>query len=89
MFKPKNIVDWLEWFGMLTGIGGAAIISSNIGYVGQGYIIFGFSAACYLVFAWKFRRWPLFIMNSVFMVINFWGVWRWLIEPMIENNGIS
>ena len=83
MFRPKNIVDWLEWFGTLTGIMGALIISSNIGYIGQAYIIFGFSAVCYLVFAWTFKRWPLFIMNCVFMVINFWGIWRWLIQPMI------
>lgn len=82
MFRPKNLVDWFEWIGTITGLTGAAIISSNIGYVGWGYVIFWLSSLCFMYFSYKLERWPLFIMNTTFLVINTWGIWRWLIEPM-------
>lgn len=78
MFLPKNRVDIAEWFGVITGILGAVIISSNIGYVEIGYIIFSFSAVSMMYFARKLNRWPLFTMNVIFLAINFWGIWRWL-----------
>ena len=83
MIRPKNLLDYAEWIGTITGVLGALIIASNIGFVGYAYIVFWFSAFCYMFFAWKLKRWPLFFMNCVFLMINFWGIWRWLLQPII------
>ncbi len=83
MFWPKNLVDVTEWIGVITGLLGAFIISSNIGYVGWGYLIFLISSLAMMYFAWKLDRWPLFAMNTIFLAINAWGIWRWLLMPLM------
>lgn len=83
MFKPKTLADWCEWIGTITGILGAALISSNIGYIGWAYVVFCFSSFSFMYFSYKLERWPFFIMNVIFLVINIWGIWRWLIGPMV------
>lgn len=80
---PKTWLDAAELFGSVFGVMGAVVISSNIGLVGQGYLVFLISSVLYMFFAWKIGRWPLFAMNAVFCIINLWGIWRWLVEPMI------
>ncbi|KKN00256.1 hypothetical protein LCGC14_1139470 [marine sediment metagenome] len=80
---PETHVDYLEWLGTITGLAGALIISSNIGYVGEGYMLFIVSALSILYVALKLERWGLFTMSLGYAIINAWGVWRWLILPLI------
>ncbi len=80
---PKTLVDYLEWFGTITGLAGAMLISSNVGYVGQGYILFIASALSILYVAWELERWGLFTMSLGYAIINAWGIWRWLVLPLI------
>lgn len=80
--RPKNWVDYTEWISTLTGLTGALLISSNIGFVGWGYVVFFISSTSFLYFAWKLERWPLFMMNFIFSIINLWGIWRWLLLPL-------
>lgn len=80
---PKTFVDYMEWFGTVTGLLGAVVISSNIGYIGQAYISFLISAIAILYVAWKLERWGLFTMSLGYAIINAWGIWRWLILPLI------
>jgi len=81
--RPKNHIDYLEWFGTITGLAGAILISSNIGYVGEGYVLFIASAFSILYVAWKLERWGLFTMSLGYAIINAWGIWRWLILPLM------
>lgn len=80
---PNTLVDYIEWFGTVTGLIGAIVISSNIGYIGQAYISFIISAIAILYVAWKLERWGLFTMSLGYAIINAWGIWRWLILPLI------
>jgi len=82
MFLPKTLVDISEWIGVITGIVGAIIISSNIGLVGWGYVVFWISSITFMYFSWRLKRWPLFTMNLIFLCINTWGIWRWLLVPI-------
>lgn len=79
MFLPKTGMDWVEWLGAISGIGGAVIIALNIGIVGYGYLVFSVSTICYLYVGWKLKRMPLLIMNIIFAGINILGIWRWLL----------
>ena len=80
---PDNLIDGLEWVGTITGIGAALVVSSNMGYIGIGYTVFLISAVCILYVALKLERWGLFTMSIGYILINLWGIWRWLLEPMI------
>lgn len=80
---PTNLIDSMEWFGTVTGLGGALVVSSNMGYVGVGYIVFLLSALSILYVGWKLERWGLFTMSIGYSLINLWGIWRWLVEPMM------
>ena len=80
---PKTSIDYMEWLGTITGLGGAIVVSSNVGYVGIGYIVFLLSSVFILYVALKLSRWGLFTMSIGYILINFWGIWRWLIEPIL------
>lgn len=80
---PNTALDYIEWIGTITGLMGALIVSSNMGYVGVGYIIFLISALCVLYVGVVLRRWGIFTMSLGYSLINLWGIWRWLIWPLI------
>ena len=81
--QTSTFVNAVEWFGTVTGIGGALVVSSNIGYVGFGYIVFLISALSILYVAYILERWGLFTMSIGYTLINLWGIWRWLVEPLV------
>lgn len=82
MLWPNTLVDYMEWLGTVTGLAGAALISSNIDLVGEGYILFIISAVAIMYVAWVLKRWGLFTMSLGYAIINAWGIWRWLILPL-------
>lgn len=84
MFKlPKTKVDWFDEIGALTGIIGAFLISSNIGMEGAAYIIFLMSVMCFIYVGHAKGLNGIRRMNIVFLFINLWGIWRWLIQPWL------
>lgn len=82
---PRTSLDYIEWFGTITGLIGAVIIASNFafaGSVGVGYCVFLLSSISYMYVAYILKRWGLFTMNVAFTIINFWGIYNWLI-PLV------
>ena len=80
---PKTLIDYTEWFSTVTGLAGAIIVSSNIGITGWGYIIFIASAISLAWVSWYLKRWGIFTMSVGYTLINAWGIWRWLILPLL------
>lgn len=80
---PKTKVDWFDEIGSLTGIVGAFLISSNIGMEGAAYIIFLLSVMCFIYVGHVKGLNGIRRMNIVFLFINLWGIWRWLIQPWL------
>lgn len=80
---PKTKIEWIDELGAITGIIGAMLLSSNIGFEGIAYVIFLVSVFCYIYVGHKKGLKGMRRMNIFFFFINVWGIWRWLIQPWI------
>lgn len=81
--RQRITLNIIEWASTFTSFAGAALISSNISISGYAYIIFMVSSICGCYVGFVLRRWGIFTMNMGFNVINAWGIWRWLIMPIM------
>ena len=67
-----------SWVGSIFGIAGALILALNLPASGFGYLFFLVSSAAWTYSSVKMKSTSLFMMQSVFTVINVIGVVRWL-----------
>ena len=84
MFKlPKTRLEWIDEFGAWTGVIAATLISSNIGMEWLAFPIFILSVCCYIYISRVKNLQGMLKMNAIFLVINIWGVWRWILQPWL------
>lgn len=71
----------LEWIAMGTGIVAAIMVSADLGrrITGFAFIVFAISSTCWVVIGLSDDEAPLMYQNIVLTVINFIGIYRWLI----------
>lgn len=79
---PKTRLEWADWVGAITGIIGASLIASNIGMQGLAFCVFTFSVLCFIYVAKIKDIKGMLVMNMIFLVINIWGIWRWIFAPV-------
>lgn len=71
----------LEWIAMASGIVAAIMISADLGrrITGYAFIVFAVSSSIWVAVALMGHEAPLMYQNLVLTVINFIGIYRWLI----------
>jgi len=71
----------LEWIAMASGIVAAVMISADLGrrITGYAFIVFSVSSSIWVTVALIEHEAPLMYQNLVLTVINFIGIYRWLI----------
>lgn len=70
-----------EWIGTVLTIIAATMVSFDLGrrITGFGFAVFALSSVFWLVVAKGEDQPGLLLTNSVLLVINLIGVWRWLV----------
>ncbi len=89
---PRTIADYfnarggfLEYvalskcIGTASGILGAIIVALKSDASGYGFIFLAVSALCWTVAAWLSNERSLMLLQSSFIVVNFIGIYTWLI----------
>lgn len=76
---------FFEWLGTAAGILGAGMISSKTRFSPYGWIAFIISSSSLAVYAWMSDAYGLLTLESVFLLTNLVGLWRWLLSPYIER----
>lgn len=76
---------FFEWLGTGAGILGAALISSKTRWSPYGWIGFIISSSSLAIYAWMSSAFGLLTLESVFLLTNLVGLWRWLLSPYIES----
>lgn len=76
-------MDWimlLKGFAALTTIVAAILIAANISPKAMvaGFSIFVASSLAWIAAGWFETQPSLYIQNSVLLIINLAGIWRWL-----------
>jgi hypothetical protein len=74
-----------EWFGTAMGILGSVLIASKTRYSPFGWIAFLLSSASLARFGFMTGAYGLLTLETVFILTNLTGLWRWLISPYIES----
>lgn len=74
----------LSWLGALFGIGGNFLLGFKTHWAGMGFVAFLISNIVWLMVAYGRADWPLFTQQVFFLVGSLIGIWKWLIEPLIE-----
>lgn len=85
------MTDIIQWFATITGIIAAIMVASNISpkVSGYGFVIFTASSIAWVTFGILSGEPPLTIQNIVLTLINFIGIYRWLIKPVIGKDAPS
>ncbi|WP_034817741.1 hypothetical protein [Hyphomonas sp. L-53-1-40] len=75
------MLEALEWIAMGTGICAAVMISADLGrkITGTAFVIFSISSTAWVAIGMAENEPPLLYQNIVLTVINFIGIYRWLI----------
>lgn len=75
----KKFNKALEYIGATAGVVGALLISLNIPESKYGFLIFLISSLSLTVFSYREKLKALMTMQVVFIAINSFGVYRWLL----------
>ena len=77
--RHDEVNSALKWTGTLSGIAGALLLASNISESPWGFVLFAVSSVCWGAAGVIMREPSLMLLHSVFLTINFIGIWRWLV----------
>jgi hypothetical protein len=84
MWKPNNIYDWYEILGTIICLVAAILLSSNVNQEGLAYALFFVGTAFFCILFYHLKRSYLLILNILYLLINSWGIWRWLVIKWVQ-----
>jgi hypothetical protein len=73
----------LEWIAAIGTMIAAAMVAADLGrkVTGWGFVLFCAVAVTWIVSGLRSDALPIAAMNAILLVINAWGVWRYLLSP--------
>ena len=73
----------LEWIAAIGTIFAAGLIAADLGrrVTGWGFVLFCAVAVTWIVAGLTSDAMPIAAMNAILLLINVWGVWRYLLSP--------
>ncbi|MEW4447604.1 hypothetical protein [Qipengyuania sp. JC766] len=73
----------LEWAASIGAIVAALLIAIDVGrrVTGYGFVLFVLVSVLWIVSGLTSDAIPIAIMNAVLLLVNAWGVWRYLLRP--------
>jgi hypothetical protein len=77
--------DIIEILGAIFGMIGAVLMAFNNPYSKYGWVFFMGANVCWMTFSINKSMMFLFTQELVFLCINIFGLWRWVIKPIITN----
>lgn len=73
----------LEWIAAIGTIFAAGLIAADLGrrVTGWGFVLFCAVAVTWIAIGLTSNAMPIAAMNAILLLINLWGVWRYLLSP--------
>ncbi len=80
-----EMLEILNWTGMLTGIVAAVLVAGRFGDTptGIGFVVFVICSLSWVGAGLLDADYELAVLNAVLTAVNGLGVWRWLIRPKL------
>lgn len=72
----------LEWIAALGTMAAAALIAADLGRraTGWGFVLFCAVSVVWIISGLTTGATPIAAMNAALLLINFWGVWQYLLS---------
>ena len=75
----------IEILAAAMGLAGSLLLALRLRWSPLGWVAFLLSNAGWLVFAWGNGHWGLFVQQCGFTLTSCMGIWRWVVQPWIEE----
>lgn len=75
----KAFLTTLKWIGTVTGIMGAILMAANLPESKYAFLLYFTSSFLWTVSGVLMKDKPLLVMNFVFLTINIFGIYSWLL----------
>ena len=82
-----NGLPYIEITAALLGVLGTVLLAGRSRFAGWGFVAYLASNAGWLVFSWDRALWALFFQQLVFTLCSLYGVWTWLVRPVVVKGG--
>jgi nicotinamide riboside transporter PnuC len=74
----SKMMVFIRWIATFSGIAGALLIASNVGVSKYSFLFFLVSGLLWGVAAYSIKDYALLLLQTVFVTIDTYGVFRWL-----------
>ncbi|OYW49074.1 MAG: hypothetical protein B7Y36_03750 [Novosphingobium sp. 28-62-57] len=73
----------LEWFAALGTIAAATLVAMDLGrrITGWGFVLFVLVSVSWIISGIANDTGAIVLQNAALVLINIWGVWRYLLNP--------
>ena len=82
-----NGLPYIELSAALFGVLGTLLLAGRSRWAGWGFVAYLLSNGGWLVFSWDKGLWALFIQQLVFTGVSLYGIWTWLVQPVVDGEG--
>lgn len=76
---------FIELFAAVCGILGTLLLATKGRFAGWGFVAFLGSNAGWLVFSYTHQLWPMFVQQVGFTISSLFGMWVWIVAPLIDR----
>lgn len=76
---------WIELAAAFFGVLGTVLLALRGSLAGWGFVAYLVSNAGWIASALHHGAWALLAQQAVFVATSLWGVWVWLVQPLLES----
>ncbi|WP_234007352.1 hypothetical protein [Novosphingobium aromaticivorans] len=87
--ENEKVDGALEWFAAIGTIIAAGLVAADLGrrWTGWGFVLFVAVSISWIVSGILNGTASITIQNGALLLVNAWGVWRYLLNPEPSNKG--
>ena len=75
----------IEWVAAIAAVAGTVLLARKGPRAGWGFVLYLVSNAGWIASALHHGAWALLAQQAVFVATSLWGVWVWLVQPLLES----
>lgn len=80
-----TLIITIEWLAAITAVAGTLLLARKGPGAGWGFVVYLVSNACWITSALHHGAWALLAQQAAFVATSLWGVWTWLVLPLLES----
>lgn len=79
------MIPLIEWLAAVTAVAGTLMLARKGPRAGWGFVLYLVSNAGWIASALHHGACALLAQQAVFLATSCWGVWTWLVQPLLES----